>query len=139
MYRTEFAKNRTQREKLLEIETVKEFFEFDKYPIKAGRMKFLEDESKRDRVIINLNYNIIESGFVLYSHKLDWFKEPRREWYEVLLKGDLFLVHNKTTKTLRIYNRLNWTRLEEGTLTGINLRSDFKELTQELIKKKIDL
>lgn len=131
---------RTDYEDLREIDVARKFFDKDNVEIITDYIKFSKTEvyAKRDAVRVKFEYNNYSKGFNLYSRKVGLFKKPVYSTYNVLLKGDMFIVHNTTTGRLEVINTLDDTILAQRTEKHINLRSEAERLTKDF-KEKLSL
>ena len=135
-YKTIFQIEREKIEDVREIEKVEEFFNFEEYQIVYTKREHRTRHKDRDRIDIELEYNNLEEGFTLYGDKVGMFKKAFKERYKVLLKGDMFILHNLDTGLLTTYNALDWTILKERVQCGVNLRMEAERLTTEYLNKQ---
>lgn len=134
---SEFNKSRTELEMIREIKVAKEYFEFDKFPLVIDYEEYARVGlyKKRDKTITRLEHNSINKMFILYGNRLMWPRKPKTKDYRVLLKGDMFILHDKKTGLLRTFNANDWTMIAERVQNTVNLQMESDRLTKEYKEK----
>lgn len=128
----------TDYENEREIEKTSDYFDFGSYEFVeySGDDNGFIKHKNRDVTIIYLRYNNKVRSVFLYGDLVGLFTKPIIEEYEVLLKGDMFLVYSKTDSDLTVYNISDWTIIKNIDVTSHNLRTTAKRITGETVRKQ---
>lgn len=121
-----------------EIDIANDYFDFNSFEIVDYNKEdygFIGHKG-RDVTIVYFRYNNKLKSLYLYGELTGLFKRPIIEEFDVLLKGDMFLVYSKTDNEVTVYNTLDWSIIESIEVTSYNLRTIAKRVTGNTVRKQ---